>query len=142
MQLEFDGSVALVDDVEVGEGVYVHLAPEGTGFRVTKIWPDDPHVPDPGLENLISELDAQTQARLAGVLASMSVYNDYRIDSLVAGDLLVHADDVLFEYGPSAILRFTGIEYVDLPSSWDQSTLDLRDQAHSGANQVPSRAAR
>lgn len=44
-EIEFDGSVALVDDFDVGEGVHVELASHDDSFRVTKIWPDDPHVP-------------------------------------------------------------------------------------------------
>ncbi|MDD9939531.1 MAG: hypothetical protein OXU20_00585 [Myxococcales bacterium] len=123
--LEFDASVALVDDFDAGEGVHVHLAGEGKGFRVTKIWPDDPRVPDPGVDRPVPELTHATQVRIAKALDAMAVHNDYRVERLSDGDLIVHGDDILFENGPSTLLRFVGIEYLDLPFAWDGKSFRL-----------------
>lgn len=45
--LDFDASLASVDDFRIGEEVHVELERDGTSWRVTKIWPDDPRFSGP-----------------------------------------------------------------------------------------------
>src|SRR5262245_19242579 len=77
--LDFDAAAAFVDDFVVGEAVHVELRRAGDSFSVTKIWPDDPRVPDPTEPVAAAELDASAAARLSAALREMPIRMDYRV---------------------------------------------------------------
>lgn len=126
--LDFDASVALVDDLVVGEGVHVELARSGESFRVVKLWPDDPRVTQPGRRTAVPALDPAVEARVAGVLARMPLVGDYRLRSLdeqLGEQLIVEGDDANFEYGRELELVFDGVDYLELSCRWSGKSIRL-----------------
>ena len=115
--LEFDASVALVDDFIVGEGVHIELARHGESFRVVRLWPDDPRVTHPHHQGAVPALDLVVEAKVAEVLSKMPIFSDYCVRSFEE-DLIVEADDANFEYGSELEIVFADVDYLELPRCW------------------------
>jgi GNAT superfamily N-acetyltransferase len=128
--LTFDGSVALVDDFVAGEPVEIELDRlGGGGYRVRRIWPDDPRFVAPAQARsaappLRPELAAAAGAALAHADGSL----DYRIVGRGA-DVLVQGDDDQFaDNRPQVELRLRGVDYLELPARWDGKSMRLADE--------------
>ena len=117
--LLFDASAAAVDDFVIGEAVDIKLDRSGGGRRVAMVWPDNPRF-TPRTDSVVPAppLAEDVAAALETVLSRVPWTIDYRVHSWVGDDLTVEGDDDLFAYGANIFIRFSGVQYVELPARW------------------------
>lgn len=113
--LDFDASIAYVDDFRIGEEVHVELDREGDTWRVTKIWPDDPRfVPRVEVKEGTPELDGALEQSVQEILDRISLQETYRASSLEAGTLVLRGEEG-YAYAPSSDeIILTGVRYLEL----------------------------
>ena len=113
--LDFDASVALVDDFRIGEEVYVELERSGDTWLVTKITPDDPrfvaqqHVATgaPALEDAL----AQT---VQAVLDRIRLQEIYRPAAIEGDTLILRGEEGYLYPPPSDEVILGGLRYAEV----------------------------
>ena len=113
--LDFDASVALVDDFRIGEEVRVELERRGDGWRVTRIEPDDPRFQarEPVAAGAPA-LDEALQRVVQATLDRVQLQETYRPSSLAEGRLVLHGEEGYVYPPPGDEIVFAGLRYAEV----------------------------
>ena len=124
--LDFDASIAHVDDFRIGEEVHVELEREGDTWRVTKIWPDDPRfVPGVPVKEGTPELDGALEQSVQKILDRISFQETYSASTLEAGTLVLRGEEGYAYAPPSDEIILTGVRYLELVNPLNVHSLRL-----------------
>jgi hypothetical protein len=128
-RLAFDGHYGNVHDFRVGETVQVQLERAGSGYRVTRIWPEDGRSralvpvaqPAPALDPALSE-------PLATALSSLPLCEDYRVRSQGYEAVIIEGSNYGFVHGAMQEIVVREPRYVELPTRFSPEALRLAEQ--------------
>ncbi len=117
-EMEFDGSVALVDDFESGELVHIELETVNGSHRVSRIWPDDPRfiIPDGHRSSTAARLSKRAAGNAEKFLTGLQMREVYRIASHNDDRLALHGDDGLMYPPPGDEIVAIDLLYMELPA--------------------------
>lgn len=111
--LDFDASLASVDDFRIGEEVHVELERDGTSWRVTKIWPDDPRFSWP-VSVRAPALDPALEQSVQETLDRVQLQETYHLICREADALVLRGEEG-YAYPPSPDeIIVTGVRYLEL----------------------------
>ena len=124
--LDFDASIAYVDDFRIGEEVHVELERDGATWRVTKIWPDDPRfvLPVP-VDEHTPALDRALEQSVQETLDRIHLKETYRLNSRDAGTLVLCGEEGYVYSAPSDEIILTGVRYLELANPLNVYSLRL-----------------
>ncbi len=126
--LEFDASVATVDDFQIGEEVHVEVERGGAGWRVVRVWPDDPRFEPPGFslpEKSASPLKPSLAARVSEELSRVAQREELAVVSFTPRALVLEGSDGYLDSPPSDTLIFLAVAYAEIEPCMELKSLRL-----------------
>lgn len=126
--LEFDASVATVDDFQAGEEVYVELEGSGAGWRVVRVWPDDPRFEPPSFRlpgKSASPLKPSLAARMSEELSRLALREELAVVSFTSRALVLEGSDGYLYSPPSDTLMFLDVAYAEIEPCMELKSLRL-----------------
>ena len=113
--LDFDASIAYVDDFQIGEEVHVELERDGATWRVVKIWPDNPRFAPPvPVDQCAPALEPALEQSVRETLDRVQLKETYHFTSREADTLVLCGEDgYMYSPAPDEIM-LTGVRYLEL----------------------------
>jgi len=126
--LDFDASVATVDDFRVGEEVHVEVERSEAGWRVVRVRPDDPRFEPPGFcppGKSASPLNPSLAARVSQELSRVALREELAVISFTPRALVLEGSDGYLYSPPSETLIFLDVVYAELEPRMELKSLRL-----------------
>jgi len=113
--LDFDASIAYVDDFRIGEEVHVELERDGSTWRVTKIWPEDPRFSPPvSVNERAPALDPTLEQSVQATLDRVHLQETYHLIYRDADTLVLRGEEGYMYPPNSDEIIVTGVRYLEL----------------------------
>jgi hypothetical protein len=131
--LDFDASVATVDDFEIGEEVRIELARKGDAWSVAQIQPAiGRFTPPVDAGSIVPDLRPEIADEVRDVLKQVRLQERYEVSNWTQTAIALRGEEVYMYPPPSDILMFDSPVYVELPMRLSPQILRLADAKERG----------